>query len=113
MRKARPPREKTRLDQEEIRNPMRQTRESIRKSQPLNSQTITPQHLPVLMTPDQVADLLMVSPRTLAGWRLRGKGPKFVRLGNKGRELIRYRSSVILAWIESNERQTTEGNSSI
>jgi hypothetical protein len=68
-------------------------------------------HLPVLMTPDQVADLLMVSPRTLAGWRLRGQGPKFVRLGNKGREMIRYRSSVILAWIEAHERQTTEGGS--
>jgi|SRR5215213_6027383 len=67
--------------------------------------------IPVLMTPDQVADLLMVSPRTLAGWRLRGQGPKFVRLGNKGREMIRYRSSVILDWIESHERQTTEGGS--
>lgn len=73
----------------------------------------SPNPLPVLMTPDQVADLLMVSPRTLAGWRLRGQGPKFVRLGNKGREMIRYRSSVILAWIEAHERQTTEGTAAI
>ncbi|HKH44603.1 MAG TPA: helix-turn-helix domain-containing protein [Thermoanaerobaculia bacterium] len=79
------------------------------RSQSLNSQTLTSQSLPVLMTPDQVADLLMVSPRTLAGWRLRGEGPRFVRLGNKGREMIRYRSSVILAWIEAHERQATEG----
>jgi hypothetical protein len=80
------------------------------KPQSLNS-SLTSLSLPVLMTPDQVADLLMVSPRTLAGWRLRGQGPKFVRLGNKGREMIRYRSSVILSWIESHERQTTEGGS--
>lgn len=79
------------------------------RSQSLSSQTLTSQSFPVLMTPDQVADLLMVSPRTLAGWRLRGEGPRFVRLGNKGREMIRYRSSVILAWIEAHERQSTEG----
>lgn len=91
---------KPQLSQKTVRE--RRTGDSDIAKQSLNP-------LPVLMTPDQVADLLMVSPRTLAGWRLRGQGPKFVRLGNKGREMIRYRSSVVLAWIESHERQTTEG----
>lgn len=40
-----------------------------------------------LLTEDQAADILRVSPRTLQGWRQRGDGPPWVKLG----ATVRYR----------------------
>ena len=35
---------------------------------------------PVMRTPE-AAEFLQISPRTLEGWRRRGEGPKYSRLG--------------------------------
>ena len=36
-----------------------------------------------LLTPDQTSAKLKIAKQTLAQWRVEGKGPKFVRLGNR------------------------------
>lgn len=42
-----------------------------------------------LLTEDQAAEVLRVSSRTLQGWRHRGEGPPYVKLGSA----VRYRCS--------------------
>lgn len=57
-----------------------------------------------LLTEDQAADRLGVSPRTLAGWRSRGGGPMFIRLGGKS---IRYRIDDLNEFVADNVRRHT------
>ncbi len=45
----------------------------------------------------EVADLLSLGLSTVQQWRVKGKGPKFLRLGR----LVRYRTSDVLDYIES------------
>lgn len=52
-----------------------------------------------LLTPEEVADLLKVHPGTLENWRVRGEGPRFVKLGNKRRSPVRYRRQDVEDWI--------------
>ncbi len=54
-----------------------------------------------LLTERQTAELLNVSPRTLAAWRLRRRGPRVVKFG---RNSVRYRRGDVLAFIESQAR---------
>jgi predicted DNA-binding transcriptional regulator AlpA len=77
-----------------------------------------PQLLPVapaeppgeLLTPEQAAKLLHLSPRTLEGFRRRGDGPKFSKLGDGRSARILYPRAEIDAWIASRLRaSTTEG----
>ena len=57
----------------------------------------TVQTLPcALLTEDQVAQVLNVSNRTLQTWRLRGGGPKFVRISSR---CIRYQPCDVAAYI--------------
>jgi len=58
----------------------------------------------VLLTPDQAADMLGVTPRVLERWRGCGDGPVFVRLTRK---TIRYRIENIEAFISANLRTST------
>ena len=51
--------------------------------------------LPVLLTPEEVADYLNISPRTIEGWRLSKKGPRFVRMGKH----VRYRADHLEQWL--------------
>lgn len=48
-----------------------------------------------LLTPEQVASILRVSKKTLNGWRykstLKGKGPKWVKIGGSSRGKVLYR----------------------
>lgn len=48
-----------------------------------------------LLTQDEVAVMLGISPHTLRGWRSRKTGPPFVRVGG----VCRYRVADIEAWI--------------
>jgi predicted DNA-binding transcriptional regulator AlpA len=50
-----------------------------------------------LMTDREVAKMLKRSPGTLRNDRMRGRGPKFVKLGRQ----IRYRLEDVMAYIES------------
>lgn len=54
----------------------------------------------LLLTPQQVADLLALPLGTLASWRCRGTGPRFIRLGR----CVRYRPSDVEAWLNAAEQ---------
>jgi len=64
-----------------------------------------------LLTEEEVAQLLAVSVRTLQGWRVRGGGPQFVKLGN-GRS-VRYRGSDITDYIANRVARSTSAVASV
>lgn len=52
-----------------------------------------------LLTPRQAAERLGLSPKTLANWRSRGGGPRFVRMGaSDSRGAIRYPAIELRTW---------------
>jgi len=53
--------------------------------------------LPDLMTRQQAADYMGVTPQALSQMNVRGEGPRFVRIGRS----VRYRRPDIAEWIES------------
>lgn len=55
-------------------------------------------------TPSELSELLGVSEKTLANWRVAGKGPIFHRFGNK----IRYRKEEVGAWRSENRHASTQ-----
>lgn len=52
-----------------------------------------------LLKPREAADYLKVQPGTLKTWRWSGKGPRFIRVGNRS---IRYRMEDLEAFIQQN-----------
>jgi hypothetical protein len=50
-----------------------------------------------------VADWLKVSPKCLESWRLKGHGPKFLRIGR----LVRYRRRDVVAYLDGQLRRST------
>ena len=48
-----------------------------------------------MLTPNYLADLLMVSPRTLETWRADGRGPNVTRIAS----MPRYRYRDVLRWV--------------
>lgn len=50
-----------------------------------------------LLTTQQVAEIIGISPDTIARYRRQGNGPKYLRLGNN---LIRYRRSDVEEWLD-------------
>ena len=56
-----------------------------------------------LLTEEQVAALLEVSVKTLQGWRYRGGGPKFAKIGR----LVRYGMPDIEDWVHQKTRRST------
>jgi predicted DNA-binding transcriptional regulator AlpA len=57
-----------------------------------------------LFCQDDAAHFLAVSPRTLEQWRVRGAGPRFVRLS---RRAVRYRRRDLHDWIAERVVQPT------
>jgi len=55
--------------------------------------------LPILYTPEEVAEILKVSRVTLTRWRKEGFGPKFIRLGTKKWSRVRYPEGCLEAYI--------------
>ncbi|MBL5973050.1 MAG: DNA-binding protein [Candidatus Leucobacter sulfamidivorax] len=51
---------------------------------------------PLIMTGEQVAELLQVSPRTIEEWRQTNGGPPFRRVGRH----VRYLRPEVLAWFQ-------------
>jgi hypothetical protein len=51
----------------------------------------------------EVASIIDVDPRTLANWRGRRKGPKFIRIGSN----VRYRRADLESWVKSQTVETT------
>lgn len=62
-----------------------------------------------LMRTDQVAGMLQLTERTLASWRQRGGGPKYIRVraGNRAVRAIRYRLADVEQWIKDREATST------
>jgi hypothetical protein len=56
-----------------------------------------------LLNQTQAAEVLAVNPRTLEGWRFKGGGPRFVRVGRR----VRYRMRDLRAWIEERTFEST------
>ncbi|MBI3439222.1 MAG: helix-turn-helix domain-containing protein [Proteobacteria bacterium] len=56
-----------------------------------------------LLTPNQVATRLHVKTRTLANWRVSGKGPPYRKIGG----LVRYSEGEVDAWVLSRRRRST------
>jgi excisionase family DNA binding protein len=50
-----------------------------------------------LLTPDEAADYLQLSPRLLQQWRYVGRGPRFVKAGHA----VRYRRADLDAWLDA------------
>jgi len=51
-----------------------------------------------ILTTQRASEFLNISERTLEAMRSKGKGPKYVRMGQRG---IRYRMKDVLEWLES------------
>lgn len=51
------------------------------------------------LTREQAAELLAVSPKTLACWRTAGRGPEPVKFGNARSAAVRYRDSEVRAFM--------------
>lgn len=52
----------------------------------------------------QAAEILGgLKPNTLEGWRVQGKGPRYVKIGR----LVRYRIEDLNAWLEAQTRTST------
>ena len=58
-----------------------------------------------LMTEAEVAELLRLGSSTPSNWRSRGVGPPYFKFGN----LIRYRCSEVLGWLEEQRIEPDSG----
>jgi len=56
-----------------------------------------------LLTTEQLAELLGLRTNTIGGWRLKGQGPRFCKLGRS----VRYRREDVEEWIKENIHQNT------
>lgn len=56
----------------------------------------------------ELASMLNMSQRTLQGWRLKGKGPAFVKFGAS----VRYATETVEAWIAGQNRSSTSATTS-
>ena len=55
-----------------------------------------------LLTPEQVADFLGMSPRTLSAWRYKRRGgPAWCKCGS----LVRYRKADVITWLDGGKQQ--------
>jgi len=63
---------------------------------------LTDKDLPALLTTDEAAACLSVSPKTMAYWRTTGDGPAFARLGVRS---IRYRREDLMDYVAGRRRQ--------
>lgn len=59
---------------------------------------------PGLLSTAQAADALGLSERTLQDWRLRGRGPRYVRMSARA---VRYRPRELAKWIAGREVAST------
>jgi len=60
-----------------------------------------------LLTSVQTAQLIGVKPQTIRLWRLQGKGPTYVRLGDSPKARVGYFESDILDWLNNRRFSST------
>jgi hypothetical protein len=51
-----------------------------------------------LLSNKEAARLLGIRPNTLEIWRVQGKGPAFLKLGDQPQSTVRYLRSTVIAW---------------
>ena len=52
---------------------------------------------------EQLAERIHISPMTAAIWRCRGRGPRWIKAGNR----VLYDEADVQSWLEANRRQST------
>lgn len=57
-----------------------------------------------LLTENDAARYLALTPRALQSWRYLGRGPRFVRISARA---VRYRAEDLRGWVESRLRNST------
>jgi predicted site-specific integrase-resolvase len=60
-----------------------------------------------LLSPEEAAPLIGVEVATLANWRHRGTGPKFIKTPGKGRGRVNYDPADIADWRDANRVSST------
>ena len=65
---------------------------------------IDTENLDQLLTEKEAAELICYTPRALQNWRVRGGGPKYVKVSARS---IRYQLRDVLSWIEDRKRGNT------
>jgi len=60
--------------------------------------------LPAMVSRQQAADWLGITPQALSQLNTRGQGPRYVRVGRS----VRYRREDLLEWVESRLVETVE-----
>lgn len=73
-------------------------------SQPTLNLTEHPDHLDCLINETKAAEYLGYTIRALQNWRVRGGGPKFIKVSARS---IRYRRRDLNAWVEAHVRNHT------
>lgn len=63
---------------------------------------------PALLTTEEAAELLRMSPRTLARFRCEGKGPMFLKPGNGRRAKVLYDHRDLEKWVNKKFQSTSE-----
>ena len=61
----------------------------------------TQQHL---MTTDEAAEFPDIHPATLATWRSEGRGPRYLKVGERN---VRYQQEELERWLKAQERTGT------
>ena len=62
-----------------------------------------------LLSNKQAARLLGIQPNTLEIWRVQGKGPTFLKLGDQPQSTVRYLRSTVIEWAAQRAYQSTSG----
>jgi predicted DNA-binding transcriptional regulator AlpA len=63
--------------------------------------------LPDVSTTEQVASFTGFKVNTFEIWRLKGKGPKFIKLGNSKQSPVRYLRADVEAWLAGRKFAST------
>jgi hypothetical protein len=64
-----------------------------------------------LLDNEQTAAMLGIKPNTLEIWRLKGKGPPFVKLGPAKQSPVRYERSEVVRWLREQSFASTSAYS--
>lgn len=59
----------------------------------------------------QTAALLGITPNTLKQWRHKGRGPRFVKMGNAPQAGVAYDEADVIAWREARKFSSTSAYS--
>lgn len=67
----------------------------------------------VLLTTDEAAKLIRVSPRTMERWRGEKNGPPYIKLGRGKRARVFYELNALRVWMMQQQKTPPEDPSSV